>query len=105
MPRAPARIGVTATALVHGTLIAVALLLAHRAQPTSSIVYEVSLVAAPLPSPAVRNAAPEAIPTAPDEVAPTVVHPRIVKPVRKPPLVQAKRVDPTPVTRTTATAA
>lgn len=100
---APVRIGVAGTTLAHGTLIALALLAAHRAKPASSIVYEVNLVAAPLPISAVRNAAPEATPTAPEEVAPIVVKPKHVKPTPKRPPVQARRVDPTPVTRTTAT--
>lgn len=99
---APARIGVVGTTLAHGTLIVLALLAAHRAKPSTSIVYEVNLVAAPLPSPRVRNAAPEATPAAPEDVAPPVVKPKVVKATPKPPpKAQARRVDATPVTRTT----
>jgi outer membrane biosynthesis protein TonB len=98
---APTRVGVVGTALAHGTLLALVVVAAHRAKPSNSIVYEVNLVAAPLPNPAVRNAAPEATPTAPEDVAPPVVKPKVVKATPKPPpKVQAKRVDATPVTKT-----
>ena len=83
-----------------------ALVAAHRVRPPTSIVYEVNLVAAPLPAPAVRGAAPEATPTAPEEVAPTV-KPKVEKPAPKVPPRPAdvKRVDQTAVTRTAATPA
>ena len=98
---APTRVGVVGTALAHGTLLALVVVAAHRAKPSNSIVYEVNLVAAPLLNPAVRNAAPEATPTAPEDVAPPVVKPKVVKATPKPPpKVQAKRVDATPVTKT-----
>ena len=89
----PVRVGVAGTTLAHGGLIALVLLAAHRARPPLNIVYEVNLVAAPLPSPAVHNAAPEATPAAPEDIAPTMVKPRVVKPVPKPPTVSAKRGD------------
>jgi outer membrane biosynthesis protein TonB len=98
---APARIGVMGTALAHGVLIALVLVAAQRAKPATSIVYEVNLVAAPLPNPAVHNAAPEATPAAPEDVAPPVVKPKVVKTPPKPPPVQATHVDATPVTKST----
>jgi len=55
---APPRIGMMGTALAHGVLIALVLVAAQRAKPATNIVYEVNLVAAPLPNPAVHNAAP-----------------------------------------------
>lgn len=102
MQPAPARIGVAGTAVAHGTLIVLALLVAHRAKPSSSVVYEVNLVAAPLPNPSVHNAAPAATPAAPEDVAPPVVRPKVVKPApKRPPTAPARRIDATPVTRST----
>jgi outer membrane biosynthesis protein TonB len=100
---APPRIGMMGTALAHGVLVALVLVAAQRAKPATHIVYEVNLVAAPLPNPAVHNAAPEATPSAPEDVAPPVVKPKVVKaPPKPPPKVPAKHVDATPVTRTPA---
>lgn len=98
---APPRIGIAGSALVHGGLVALVLMAAHHAAPAKSIVYEVNLVAAPLPNPAVHNAAPEATPSAPEDVAPPVVKPKVVKakPKPPPPHVTAKHIDATPVTR------
>jgi outer membrane biosynthesis protein TonB len=91
------------SAVAHGVLLALVLVAAQRAKPAPSIVYEVNLVAAPLPNPAVHNAAPEATPSAPEDVAPPVVPPKVVKATPKPPpKVPAKHVDATPVTKTTA---
>ena len=53
------------TALAHGVLLALVLVAAQRAKPATNIVYEVNLVAAPLPNPEVHNAAPQATPSAP----------------------------------------
>lgn len=75
------RAGVTGTALAHGALLVLILVTAHRAAAPSSIVYDVNLVAAPMPEPAVHNVAPAATPTTPDDVAPPVR----VKPKRTPP--------------------
>ena len=40
------------TALAHGALLALVFVAAQRAKPATNIVYEVNLVAAPLPNPA-----------------------------------------------------
>ncbi len=98
-------VGVAGTTLVHGALIMAALLAARSAHVAPEIVYEVNLVAAPAPEPAVHNVASEATPAAPEHVAPSVV-PKPVVPARKvPPPAAAKRADQAPVTHSAVTPA
>jgi protein TonB len=95
---ASVRAGVTGTVLAHGGLIALLFIAAHRAIPRAALVYEVNLVAAPPPEAQVKNSAPLAIPTAPEDVAPTVVKPKKIKaPPRKiPPPPVAKHTEAPP---------
>lgn len=97
------RAGVTGTVLAHGTLLVLALLASRHAAVRNELVYQVHLVAAPLPEPTVRNAPPAATPTAP-KAAP-VVHPKAEKRPPKPRPADARRADRTPVTKTPATPA
>jgi outer membrane biosynthesis protein TonB len=103
------RAGITGTVVAHGALIALAVVTAHRAAPLPSVVYEVNLVAAPLPAPAARNLPTEATPaTTAEDVAPPLTHKRTVppKPKAKPAAAPApKRVAKVPETSTPATPA
>lgn len=105
----PNRAGIAGTVLAHGALIAVALLAAHRAAPRPSVVYEVNLVAAPLPAPAARNVPTEATPaTTAEDVAPPLTHKKVAppKPKAKPKAAPApKQVAKVPQTSTPATPA
>jgi outer membrane biosynthesis protein TonB len=97
------RVGMAGTVVAHGTLVALALVAAHRGHPPRSMVYEVSLVAAPLPTPQVHNAPPQATPAAPAPIVPTVkVKAPKVRPAPLPPPVAHQPVDKTPVTQTPA---
>lgn len=86
-------VGIAGTTIAHGALIALALLAARRGTVTHAMVYEVNLVAAPLPSAATRKAEATA-PPAPKSIAPAV------KPTPKKPPVPAKHADPTPAVKT-----
>lgn len=72
--------GIAGTTIAHALLVVIALVAAHRAAPTSRLIYEVKLVAAPRPSSGPATPVPVA-PPAPKRVAP-VVH---TKPVKAPP--------------------
>ncbi|HEY4321835.1 MAG TPA: TonB C-terminal domain-containing protein [Gemmatimonadales bacterium] len=99
------RVGVAGTVMAHGTLVALVLVAAHRSHAPRSMTYEVSLVAAPLPTPQVHNAPPQAMPAVPKPTVPIVktkvpkVHPA---PLPPPPPVAHQQVDKTPVTQTPA---
>jgi outer membrane biosynthesis protein TonB len=95
LPSTARGVGIAGTTIAHGTLIAFALLAAHRSTAAQHVVYEVNLVAAPLPSAGARSAAPVA-PPAPKSVAPAV-KPKPVKPAPKKP---AKNANPTPAVKT-----
>lgn len=92
---ASVRVGVTGTVLAHGGLIALLFVAAHRTIPRPALVYEVNLVAAPPAEAQIKNTAPQAIPTAPEDVAPTVVKPKPL--VKTPP----RKIPPPPVTKHT----
>jgi outer membrane biosynthesis protein TonB len=97
------RAGVVGTSLAHGTLLALMLLAARSAKRSTSVTYEVNLVAAPLPTPDTRSAAPQATPTAPEEVAPAVKPREKPAPKQPPRPAEAKRAESTPVTKTAVT--
>ena len=90
-------VGIAGTTIAHGALIALAVIAAHRGTATHGMVYEVNLVAAPLPSAGTRTSERTAPPT-PKSVAPPVT-PKVVKPTAKTPAVQAKRSDPAPAAK------
>lgn len=90
------RIGIAGTTIAHGALIVAALVAASRANRKGPLVYEVNLVAAPLPTtgPA-KTITPEQ--PAPKAVAP-VVKPKVKAPVPKAP-VKTKAAEPAPVVK------
>ncbi len=95
MPAHSRGVGIAGTAIAHGTLIALVLVAAHAGTHSHATVYEVNLVAAPLPAPGSKAA--ETVPAAPKSVAPPAKT-KVTKPApapKKPPVV-AKQADATP---------
>jgi len=93
MPAHSRGVGIAGTAIAHGTLIALVLVAAHPGAHSHAMVYEVNLVAAPLPSPGMKAA--ETAPTAPKSVAPPAA-PKVTKPAPKKPPVVVKHADAAP---------
>jgi outer membrane biosynthesis protein TonB len=95
MPTHSREVGIAGTAIAHGTLIALVLIAAHPGTRSHAMVYEVNLVAAPLPDAGTKAA--ETVPTAPKSVAPPA-RTKVTKPApapKKPPAV-VQRADPKP---------
>jgi outer membrane biosynthesis protein TonB len=97
LPSASRGVGIAGTTLAHGALLALVFIAARRATTAQHIVYEVNLVAAPMPSAGPRSAATAAAPVA-RPVAPPVT-PKAVKPAVKKPPAPAKRSDLTPAVK------
>jgi outer membrane biosynthesis protein TonB len=91
--------GIAGTTIAHATLIALALVAAHHGAPSNKIIYEVKLVAAPLPT---RGpATPVTTPPPPEKHAPAPVkHTPVKAPAPKPPPVVKHAAEPVPTART-----
>lgn len=94
-------IGIAGTTLAHGLVIALAILAANRAGGKMPLVYEVNLVAAPLPVAGPAKSVTSA-PPAPKAVAP-VIKPKPSKTVPAKVPVRAKPADPVPTARNPVT--
>lgn len=97
LPSSSRGVGIAGTTLAHGALLALVFVAARRATTTQHIVYEVNLVAAPMPSAGARSATATA--PVPKAVAPPAP-PKAVKPAVKKPPAPAKRSVPTPAVKT-----
>jgi outer membrane biosynthesis protein TonB len=93
MPAHTRGVGIAGTTIAHGALIALVFVAGRPDAHSHALVYEVNLVAAPLPS--AGSKAVETVPTAPKSVAPPV-KPKVTKPAAKKPPVVVKHADPTP---------
>ena len=90
------RVGIAGTSIAHGALIAAALFAASRSHRKGPLVYEVNLVAAPIPTSGPAKSV-TAEPPAPKAVAPTI-KPKTKAPAPKVP-VKSKAAAPAPVTK------
>lgn len=94
-------VGIAGTAIAHGALVMLMIIGARGGAVKGPSTYEVTLIAAPMPSAGSRTAdatkepAPKAV-TPP----PPPVKPKEVPKAQKPPAVQPKRADPTPLVKT-----
>jgi TonB family protein len=90
-------VGIAGTTVAHGALIALAIWAAHRSTAVHGMVYEVSLVAAPLPSAGSKTATAPA-PAAKAKPVPPPAKSKAAKPAPKP--VPAKPVATPPAVKT-----
>ena len=96
-------VGIAGTTIAHVGFITLALVASRRDTVMHGLVYEVNLVAAPLPSAGARNAETTA-PPAPKSVAPPVSS-KVTKPAKKPPAPVKRAVASPKVTTTVVPAA